>query len=490
MLRKIRIIMAAVCFTLVTLLFLDFTGTLHTYVGWIADLQLLPALLALNIAVIAFLAVLTFILGRVYCSIVCPLGVLQDIISWFGSRRRSRRHRFSYSPPHVLLRRSAFAIYAAAVVCGISPLVVLIAPYSTFGRLVSSTLSPLCQWVNNLLATVAERHDSYAFHATEVVLPELPVLIVTVVTITVIFVMAWRTGRLWCNTICPVGTLLSLVARHSVMRPIIDKGKCRNCGLCSRSCKSSCIDLKSHSIDLSRCISCMDCLDACKHDALHYSRVRHDDAAKPADASRRSFLTASVLAVASAAEAQEKKVDGGLALILEKRNPERNTYILPPGAKSQRHFTKHCTACQLCVSVCPNHVLRPSADITRLMQPEMSYTRGYCRPECTRCSDVCPTGAIRLTDMAVKSSTQIGHAVPLYDNCVVVTDRVSCGNCARHCPTGAVIMVAENADDPDSLKVPFVNIERCIGCGACENLCPARPLSAIYVEGHEVQRLI
>ncbi len=124
------------------------------------------------------------------------------------------------------------------------------------------------------------------------------------------------------------------------------------------------------------------------------------------------------------------------------------------------------------------------------MQPEVSYERGYCRPECTRCSEVCPTGAIRLLDRAEKSATQIGHAVWLRENCVVLTDGVNCGNCARHCPTGAITMILSEDGIWDSPEIPMVDTERCIGCGACENLCPARPYSAIYVEGHPVHRKV
>ena len=142
------------------------------------------------------------------------------------------------------------------------------------------------------------------------------------------------------------------------------------------------------------------------------------------------------------------------------------------------------------MSVCPNEVLRPSTDLMKLMQPEMSYGRGYCRPECTKCGDVCPAGAIRPITAAEKSATQIGHVVWVKQNCVPLTDGVECGNCARHCPTGAIQMVPSDPADAASPKIPVVNAERCIGCGACENLCPARPFSAIYVEGHEVHRVV
>ena len=197
-----------------------------------------------------------------------------------------------------------------------------------------------------------------------------------------------------------------------------------------------------------------------------------------------------MLATTSVLKAQEKKVDGGLAVIEDKKIPKRATAITPPGSLGARNMAQHCTACQLCVSVCPNGVLRPSTDLMKLMQPEMSYERGYCRPECTKCAEVCPAGAIFPITSADKSAIQIGHAVWIKENCVVLTDEVDCGNCARHCPTGAIQMISSDPDVPDAPKIPVVNEERCIGCGACENLCPARPFSAIYVEGHLMHKTI
>ena len=261
---------------------------------------------------------------------------------------------------------------------------------------------------------------------------------------------------------------------------------------CGKQCKASCIDTFEHKIDYSRCVACMDCIDTCKHGAVHYAlRKRTPEATgnETADKGRRAFIVSTAIAgTAVAAKAQDMKVDGGLAAIERAQKPERQTPLVPAGAISLRNFADHCTACQLCVSVCPNQVLRPSTSLLNLMQPEMSYERGYCRPECNKCSQVCPAGAIKPITIEEKSSIQIGHAVVCLDNCVVNTDEVSCGNCARHCPAGAIRMVRKNPDDENSLRIPVVNPERCIGCGACENLCPARPFAAIHVEGHEIHK--
>lgn len=502
MLRKIRLTLAVVFFAIITLLFLDFTGTIHAWFGWMAKIQFLPAVLALNVGIIVLLILLTLVFGRVYCSVICPMGVFQDVISWLSGQRKKKKYRFSYSPAKNILRYTVLTLFVIAVIAGIGSFVALLAPYSSYGRIANNLFAPIYQWGNNVFAYFAERAESYAFYETSVWMKSLPTFIIAVVTFIAIVVLAWRNGRTYCNTICPVGTVLGFLSRFALFRISIDTEKCNACGLCSRKCKAACIDGKRHTVDYSRCVACMDCLDTCKHGAISYRWFKQETQTKNAEQTRsvdkeqinearRSFLTATaILATATTLKAQEKKVDGGLAAIEDKKIPKRATPILPPGALSARDFARHCTACQLCVSVCPNEVLRPSTDLMKLMQPEMSYERGYCRPECTKCGEVCPAGAIHPITAADKSATQIGHAVWIKKNCIPLTDGVECGNCARHCPAGAIQMVPSDPQQEDSPKIPVVNTERCIGCGACENLCPARPFSAIYVEGHEMHRVI
>lgn len=498
MLRRIRTILALVVFVLITLLFLDVTGTLHKYFGWLASIQFWPALLALHVGVVALLAVLTLVFGRIYCSVICPLGVMQDIISRLHGIRK--KNRFTYSKEKRWLRYGVLVVFVASALAGVNAVVSLLAPYSSYGRIASSLMKPVYETGNNVLAAIAEHLDSYAFYSVDVWMKSLPTMIVASVTLVVIAVLAWRGGRTYCNTVCPVGTILSFLARFSWLKVRIDGSKCVNCGLCTKNCKASAIDFKNHKIDYSRCVVCGDCIDKCNKGAisLSHSLPRRDEQRQASQsfptggvegAGRRSFLLGLAVASTAAALAQEKKkVDGGLAAIEDKIAPKRLTPLTPPGSLSAQHFAQHCTACQLCVSTCPNGVLRPSTGLSTFMQPTMSYERGYCRPECTKCGEVCPTGAIKPITRAQKSATQIGHAVWIKKNCVPLTDGVECGNCARHCPTGAITMVPLDPNDEHSLKIPAVNEARCIGCGACENLCPARPFSAIYVEGHEVHR--
>ncbi len=493
MIRKIRIVLATVFMTGLMLLFLDFTGTVHLWLSWMAKVQALEAVLALNFVIITLLALLTLVFGRIYCSVICPLGIMQDIFGWLG--KKAKKNRYTFSNEKRWLRYGVTAIFIVALATGVSSLVQLLAPYSAFGRIMTMLFQPLWKWGNNLLAAIAEHYDSYAFYSVDVWMKSVPVLVIAVATLVVLAFLAWRNGRTYCNTICPVGTILSLLSRFSWLKIRFDQEKCRNCSLCTKNCKAACIDFKNHTVDYSRCVVCGDCIESCKFGALSltYSSATQEKKVQSKkdenSPSRRSFmLSSALLATAVLAQEKDKVFDGGYTDLEEKVSPERQTPLTPPGSLSAQNMALRCTGCQLCISDCPNDVLRPSTDLMHLMQPVMSYERGYCRPECTRCSEVCPAGAIKPIDREDKSSIQIGHAVWIKKNCVPLTDGVECGNCQRHCPTGAIEMVPLNPDDEESPYVPAVNEAACIGCGACEYVCPARPYSAIYVEGHEVHK--
>ena len=479
MIRKIRICLQVVTITLVTLLLLGIGFRVHLWAGWAAKIQLVPAILAVSTMwLVIFFA--TTLFGRIYCSVVCPLGIMQDIFSWIGGK--FKKNRFSYAKEKIWLRLAVLVGFIIAMVVGFAPVTTLIEPYSAYSRIVNSLFKPLYDLLNNWLAGIDAANDRYNFTEVQIWMRSVTTFVVAILTLVILGALAIWKGRLYCNTICPVGTAVGLCSRYSIFHVQFDKAKCKNCGLCEKNCKAQAIDFKNGKIDYSRCVVCGDCLDKCKFDALHYTIRRSEAASKPVDTERRAFLVGAAVAGTTAAMAQtQMKVDGGLAVIEDKKAPKRKTPITPPGSVSASNMQQHCTACQLCVSSCPNNVLRPSTDLMHFMQPMMSFERGYCRPECTRCSEVCPAGAIKPITREEKTAIHVGHAVWIKENCVVLTDGVSCGNCARHCPTGAIQMV-----DYEGQKVPAVDENKCIGCGACENLCPARPFSAIYVEGNEM----
>ena len=483
MLRKVRIGLALLFFTAITLLFLDFTGVLHLYLGWLAKVQLLPAVLSLNVAVVLFFVVVTLLVGRTYCSVVCPMGVMQDVFGWLGGRWK--KNRFHYTKGCKWLRWTMLALFVVLMVLGLNAIAILIAPYSAYGRIATNLFQPVYIWINNLCAYFAERAGSYAFYETDVWVKSGVTLAVAAVTFVLIGFLSFRWGRLWCNTVCPVGTVLGFLSKFALFRPVIDTDKCNGCKKCARNCKAMCIDPETHTIDMTRCVACMDCLENCHQKAITYSRRKAVAKKDEVDGSRRKFVvTTAAVGAALAVEAQEKKVDGGLAALVDKQLPERNVPLKPFGAKSLKNFSSRCTGCQLCVSECPQNVLRPSKKLTTMLQPEMVFDKGFCPPECTKCSHVCPTGAIKPITPEEKSAISVGHAVTVAKNCLLAQG-VECNACSRHCPAAAISIVSDASTGHSRVAV---NESRCIGCGACEYVCPARPFPAIYVEGYEEHR--
>ena len=503
MLKKLRVALAWIFWVGITLLFLDFTGTLHAYLGWMAKVQLLPAILAFNVGVVLALVLLTLVFGRVYCSVICPLGVFQDGISWLGTHKDKKPYH--YRKENKWLRYGAWVAFVICLVLGFQVVVALLAPYSAYGRMVQNLLQPVYLWGNNLLAALSERAGSYTFYEKEVWLKSVSSLAIAIITLVVMVVLSFKGGRTYCNSICPVGTTLSFFSRFAMFRPMIDREKCKHCKACELHCKAHCIEITKDSahIDHSRCVDCFNCIEECKFGALKYrfawrkdsspsaqnDKNTQNDKDTPDDKGRRAFMTGTALAVGAAAlkgieaRAQEaaKKTDGGFADILPKQAPRRETPITPPGSFGAKNFYRRCTGCQLCVAECPNNVLRPSGDLEHLMQPELSFEKGFCRPECTRCGEVCPAGAILPLNKETKTNFHIGTAGVNVDLCLEATGKSACGKCAQACPTGAISMVRQGEH-----RRPAVAEEVCIGCGKCEYLCPVRPISAITVNGRSL----
>ena len=457
--KKIRIILALAFWVGITLLFLGIPE-LAKWLGWMPKMQFLPAVLAVNLTTIAIVIVSCLLIGRIYCSTVCPLGVMQDGISHisvFVKRMRGNRRPFRHRKEIKWLRYGIWVLFVLAIVFGFQSFVAVLAPYSAYGRIVNSILN---------------------FNAGTV-------LIAAVATLLLTGILAWFTGREYCNEVCPVGTTLSFFSRFAIFRPVIDAEKCKNCKVCENNCKAGCIDIANHKIDYSRCVDCFDCLGNCKFDALHLKNYYKKSSLRTAEEGsssvnpRRAFIAGAAMGLTAVAlGAQNKKKDGGYAAVEDKLALERETPLTPPGSASIKDFYRRCTACQLCIAACPNGVLRPSSSLEHLMQPEMGFEKGYCRPECTKCSEVCPSGAIIAITREEKTQYHVGSASIDRGLCVA-EQGTKCGNCARHCPTGAIQMV----QSPDGYMVPSVDAAVCIGCGACENLCPSRPVSAITVNG-------
>lgn len=497
--RKVRTIVAAVFFICINLFFL---GSFH-WLGWTVKVQFMPALLSVAVCTFVFLLLITLLMGRIYCSTLCPLGVMQDCFNWL-SRKANKRKKYSFSKSKNVLRYGILIAFVGILIAGGTLFAAILEPYSIYSRFITHLFKPALMAVNNLMTPLSDKLGWYVFLHSDIFIQSIFALGLSIVLFLLIAFLSYKWGRTWCNTICPVGTFLGLLGKVSCWKVTIDADKCTHCLVCGRKCKASCIDSKNQKIDYSRCVDCFDCLDACNQHALVFTptwkgkqktiqvveenRSQKSEYSASVDTSRRQFLvSAALLTVGLPKVMAEQKINKTLAKPLHKQPYQRKTPILPPGAQSLKHFQQHCTSCHLCVSQCPNKVLRPATreyGLAGFMQPTMQFDRGNCDTECNRCSTICPVGAIVPLTLAEKKKTQVGYAVFTQKNCVAVTDNVNCGNCARHCPVEAIKMV----DLDDDHMIPLVNVNKCIGCGACEYHCPAKPYSAIHVEGYEVQK--
>lgn len=446
--KRLRIVRIALSVALAVSLTLLVAGTAlpHAFSA-IAKVQLLPALLSLNIGVLAFWIVGTSLLGRVYCSTVCPLGVFQDVCARIGRMLKKKpRRRYRLTKAHNRLRYAVLAATVALGVAGAAIVPAMLDPYSAYVRMVGA-----------------------------IVVPTTIGVVIGAVTFMAVGTLAMRGGRTFCNTICPVGSTLSLLSRRPLMHLQIDTNRCIGCHRCEAACKAGCIDVKSHKVDMSRCVMCLDCTAACHDDAIVYGPTLGQK--QPTDGGRRRFMGiiggAVAGTVAMKAETAVARAEG--------KSPVRKKAVVPPGADSREAFLAHCTACQLCVSKCPQSIIRPSLTehgVLHLMQPHLDYSLGYCLHECNLCTQVCPDGALKPLTLADKQRHAVGKAHFELSNCVTQTDGSACGICSRKCPVGAIDMV-EYGDT----FIPQVNTDACVGCGKCEFACPASPVKAIYVEG-------
>ena len=271
MLRRLRIGISALLFVLISFFFLDFAEILPNSFHRLAHLQFIPAILSLSIGILLFLIVLTLLFGRVYCSTICPMGILQDVIARISKATGKKKKRYSYSPAKNKLRWGVLGLTVVGFLCGFTFIVGLLDPYSAYGRVVVHIFKPIYMLGNNLLESLFARFDNYTFYQVDTSILSISSLLIAIITLAVIFVMAWKHGRTWCNTICPVGTILGLLSRFSLFKVRIDTAKCNGCGLCATKCKAACINSKEHAIDYSRCVDCFNCLGACKQKALVYA---------------------------------------------------------------------------------------------------------------------------------------------------------------------------------------------------------------------------
>ncbi|RHJ91391.1 4Fe-4S binding protein [Parabacteroides bouchesdurhonensis] len=512
-LKGLRVFLAILFFVPILLFFVDFAGVLPNGVHALLHIQLMPALLCGAAGIIIFQIVLALLFGRIYCSVICPAGVLQDVINrlfCIGKKKKKGIRRFKYHKAANVLRYSLLVITVVLGIFGFMGLAMLLDPYSNFGRIATNLFRPVVMWGNNILADLLMKMDNYSLYHVTVSTVTASGLIAAIAALLVFIILVIFRGRLFCNTLCPVGALLSLVSRYSFFRISFDKDACTHCGNCEHTCKAEAINSKDLTVDTSRCVDCFNCISSCAKGGLQYrfkpfnkkeettvdtiQATGKDNISYSAN-SRRTFLaTTATVAVSMpivSVLADEVRQGKGHRERKRNRNCNREQWppITPPGSISLERFKDKCTACHICVVRCPSQVLRPAGleyGFDYMLKPRLAYVSSYCNYECTVCADVCPTRAIIPLTKEEKATTQVGIATFFINRCIVKTEGTDCGACSEHCPTQAVHMVPYEG----TLTIPSIDPDLCIGCGGCESICPVRPMRAIIIKANTEHKFV
>ncbi len=461
-------------------------------------LQFVPALLgtlsgkAWACCALAALLLLTLIFGRVYCSWLCPLGILQDAANRLARPRpRAAKGRFLRWAPNRPWLRAFFALLGFGMLAaGSVGLLTWLDPYSIAARGMAAFVNPALTALAGLCGAELPAPDWQRYAPWAMALAALGLALPLGMAV-------WR-GRLYCNSICPVGAVLGLLARLAPCTPHIDREACGRCGACLRSCKAQAIDLRAQRVDATRCVGCYNCVSACSRSAMRLrphnpfrraaakaGQGRGKEASAPpsparVDTTRRALLGLGFASLAIAALPKPPRPKPGTkpAEVADNTSPA----AVPPGAQGVERLLTHCTGCGLCIANCPTQVLRPgllALGLHGFMKPTLDFSRGYCADDCHRCSELCPEGALLPLALAQKQRTQIGLAQYEPSRCVVWKHGVPCAHCvtAARCPTGAL--------EAQEVNVPFIRDEACRGCGRCPRVCPAGAISMVRVEGRE-----
>jgi ferredoxin len=430
--------------------------------------------------------IITLFSGRIYCSFLCPLGILQDIIGYGRKLLPRKKIRYRYAKPLNNIRYSILGILVVSIFIYDILLINILDPYANFGRIASNLYQPTYILVNNFLSKILEIIGiNWIQNIAQKEFSTLPFIFSLSVLVLIIW-MVYKNGRLYCNSICPVGSILGLISKISFLRIKIDNTNCTQCGKCQTSCKANCIDVKTKSIDESRCVSCFNCIQSCSESAIGYRNIitkKESLIIVQTDKSKRDFLKSGILFLTAIPLVSDTLKTNSNSV----SNIKITGTISPPGSISIDHLKNNCVGCQLCISICPGKVLQPSFleyGFTAMMAPRMDNNIGYCNYECTKCGEVCPSGAIMPLSKKEKKLTQIGIVHFEKDRCIVITENKSCGSCSEHCPTQAVHMVPYKG----SLTLPETEQDICIGCGACEHACPVEPEVAIFVVSNLIHK--
>lgn len=424
MLYKIRFFIAILVFLMAIVGLLGIFYPLPIF-----DVQIAPLIqkVIIDFTVIAFITLfliilLTLLFGRIYCSVLCPFGIFQEFIALLRGKNKEKTRA------NLPIKYFISAITFGALIGGSVLIIRYIEPYTYFGSVV--TLS-----------------------------------IIGIVAAIIILILTLSKNRYFCTNICPVGCILGLISKVSLLKIHIKKEDCVSCRKCEKNCPSGCISIDTQNIENETCIKCLKCIGLCPKKAIKYSvKPKQEIIFSP---KRRELLIAgSALVILIGA------LKAGYELSKNMARNVRNV-ILPPGAMNANRMYNKCLNCNLCVKACPNKILKKADNNFGAIHTDYNEGEKFCKFDCIECSKVCPSGAIKKLSVEEKQRTRIAMAVINPEKCT------KCGICVSECPTGAITK-EEN-------KNAIVDASKCIGCGKCKKHCPASAIEIFAI--NEQQRV-
>jgi MauM/NapG family ferredoxin protein len=418
------------------------------------------------------LIVLTLIFGRFFCSWMCPMGVLHHALGYLGRKRKVLQRveqnapRSSHKIKYIIL-----AVMLGLAAAG-STQIGLLDPIASTWRGLSTSAIPAAS--NTAFGMYqGERHFQWGTLITLVFFGALALNFVY--------------PRFYCRVLCPLGAFLGLLSKFSLFRISKDPSKCNECDVCGADCQGA-ADPQG-TVRATECMVCLNCTTGCKRNGIKYRFLPSLKLSRTqTDLSRRKWITAGVAGVA--AVPLMRASDG----VDPRPNPAR---IRPPGALDEPDFLAKCLKCDACMKVCPTNALQPAlyeAGFEGFWTPILIPRIGYCEHSCVLCGQVCPTGAIekltvadKVGDMPNKPPVRMGSACFDKGRCLPWGYGTDCIVCEEVCPTSpkAIYFKMETITTRDgsqkTLKVPYVDLDHCTGCGTCENRCPVVDRAGVRV---------
>ena len=438
-----------------------------------------------SFALAASTIVLTFVLGRVACGWVCPLGSFLQFFSFVFKKSKLLK------PKKIEDNRTAWKYYLFVfILVGTLfslDLVGIFDPLSLLYRSFAISLLPaLSHGFSAFIAILYQINITSLGDSLFQFFKNLAVnsifrqgFFIGVLFIGILLLNLSR-ERFWCRYFCPLGAMLGLISRWNVVKLKIDPQKCTQCWLCTIHCQTQAKPFPEEDWKSSECIYCYTCSAICPTSAIGFPLRSTPEEIVRVDLSRRKLIFTSLLGIVAIPFFR-------LSPSTRRASPK---LIRPPGALPEKKFLQKCVKCSECMKVCPTNGLQPAlaeAGPEGIWTPVLVPKIGYCEYYCSLCSQVCPTGAIKELTVEEKIKVRLGLAWVNKNTCIPYDLGTPCIVCEEPCPTSpkAIKLVKIEVKLPDGTirtpVAPIINTDLCIGCGICETKCPVVDEPAIYI---------